>query len=487
MDDTILAWQRAGFKATVPGDGFDSEIFTIVVGSEAKVYTVHAAFLSQSPVLKRMCHAGFQESQTRRISLPEEDTKVVRAMIQYLYGGDFCSFGTKEASPEETTEPADDLTQAADELAVIYIAADKYQLPDLKTLVVGKMTSHIDIQNRPIEFLQMSRRIYLHIPDSQEIFRTFFKETAMKLPKQGEMTQDLGNVFNECISDGGIMAIDLFAALCVRFTAELDAKMNFTIQQAKELATPVMMNTTIAWERGNTKTVILGAGFDSQVFTITVGSEAKAFTAHAAYLGQSPVLECICNAKFRERGTLTINLPEDEIEVIQAIIQYLYAGDFWGFGSTTAHNATEGTGKEEAVEATSYEKLAAADDLATMYITADKYQMQDLMNLVVKKIDAITEAKQQPVEFLKIARRIYASVPDSDQAYRSFFKTTFSIVANIEPKCEELRHLIEECIFTGGRLALDIVEVREAELMKKFTVQNDALAKQFEAKSEALV
>lgn len=130
-----------------------------------------------------MCHAGFQESQTRQISLPEEDSGVVRAIIQYLYTGNFWDFGMGEVSPEETTELEDDLTQAADELAAIYIAADKYQLTDLKTLIVGKMTTYIDIQRRPIEFLQMARKTYTYMPESEDIFRTFFKETAAELPQ----------------------------------------------------------------------------------------------------------------------------------------------------------------------------------------------------------------------------------------------------------------------------------------------------------------
>ncbi|KAL9583194.1 MAG: hypothetical protein Q9212_002844 [Teloschistes hypoglaucus] len=222
MGDAVLAWQRAGFKAIVPGDGFDSEIFTIMVGSESKTYTAHAAFLSQSPVLKGMCHAGFQESQTHQIKLPEEDSRVVRAMIQYLYAGHFCNFGTKEVSSEKITESEDDLTQAADELAAIYIAADKNHLPDLKTLIVGKMTSHIDILKRPIEFLQMAKKTYAHLPDSEDIFRTFFKKTAAKFPKQGAMAQKLGDVYNDCILDGGIMAIDMFAASCAKYAAEVE-------------------------------------------------------------------------------------------------------------------------------------------------------------------------------------------------------------------------------------------------------------------------
>ncbi|KAL8640340.1 MAG: hypothetical protein Q9228_002725 [Teloschistes exilis] len=181
MDHAIVAWQRAGFRAIVSGD------------------------------------------QTRQINLPEEDSRVVRAMIQYLYTGNFWDFGMGEVSPEETTEPEDDLTQAADELAAIYIVADKYQLPDLRTLIVGKLTTHIDIQRPPIEFLQMARKTYTYMPESEDIFRTFFKETATELPKPSEMAQNLSHIFNDCIMDGGIMAIDMFAALCAKNSAEVNS------------------------------------------------------------------------------------------------------------------------------------------------------------------------------------------------------------------------------------------------------------------------
>lgn len=90
---------------------------------------------------------------------------------------------------------------------------------------------------------------------------------------------------------------------------------------------------------------------------------------------------------------MTINLPEDEVEIIQATIQYFYTGDFWVFGSTATLETTEGIGKDAAVKATGCEKLAAAENLATMYITADKYQIQDLKSLVVKKLAAVVDTK----------------------------------------------------------------------------------------------
>ncbi|KAL8632306.1 hypothetical protein Q9189_001978 [Teloschistes chrysophthalmus] len=329
--------------------------------------------------------------------------------------------------------------------------------PDLKTLIVGKITSHIDVQKRPIEFLQMAKKTYTHMPDSEDTFRTFFKETAAKLPKQGEMAQKLIHVFNDCILDGGVMAIDMFAALCAESTGQAGKR---ELDESKFPAVSPFFAPNL--DHAN--------GFDSQIFTITVGSEGKTLTAHAAYLSQSPVLERMCNSRFRESETLTINLPEDEVEIIQATIQYFYTGDFWVFGSTATLETTEGIGKDAAVKATGCEKLAAAENLATMYITADKYQIQDLKSLVVKKLAAVVDT----------------NIPDSDEAYRSFFKSSFGTIASIEPNSKELRQLIEVCIYNGGILAQDIVEVREAELKKKSTAHSDVLGQQLAEQSEIL-
>ncbi|KAL9595000.1 MAG: hypothetical protein Q9179_005159, partial [Wetmoreana sp. 5 TL-2023] len=223
-----VAWQRDGVAPLIDGIGFDSEIFTLTVGPEAKIMKVHAAYLCQSPVLERMCNARFKESQTKQIALPDDDPKVVTAIIQYLYGGDFCNIGTDNlirgtfgaASVARGTldEPAGNaagtVIEAADELAEVYVTVEKYQLQDLKVLLVKKFESITDVKSRPNSFLYAARKVYAGIPDSEDAYRTFFKNTAIQLNNPDRMNKSVRKAFDDCMSFGGILAVDLAAALC---------------------------------------------------------------------------------------------------------------------------------------------------------------------------------------------------------------------------------------------------------------------------------
>lgn len=77
--------------------GFDSPVFTIIVGPEKTRFNAHTAYLSQSPVLDRMCNGNFKESHDFHINLPFDDPPVIHAMLQYLYSGKFLDFGTVES------------------------------------------------------------------------------------------------------------------------------------------------------------------------------------------------------------------------------------------------------------------------------------------------------------------------------------------------------------------------------------------------------
>ncbi|KAL8646350.1 MAG: hypothetical protein Q9226_006898, partial [Calogaya cf. arnoldii] len=98
------------------------------------------------------------------------------------------------------------------------------------------------------------------------------------------------------------------------------------------------------------------------MFTLIVGPAGNSFTAHAAYLSQSPVFEKMCNGEFKKGQTSEIELPEDDPEVISALIQYLYSGNFVGFGSLGTGQGPKDVGSQ----------------LAALYVTADKYQLQKL-------------------------------------------------------------------------------------------------------------
>ena len=142
--DLKAAWEYEGITSMINGEyvtsqlvwttysrltvcsGFDSQIFTLTVGPEEKVYTAHATYLCQSPVLEKMCHGQFQESQTFEIRLPEDEPQAIRALILYLYTGRFLDYGTRESGNGSAG--------AAAQLAELYATADKYQLQISKGL-----------------------------------------------------------------------------------------------------------------------------------------------------------------------------------------------------------------------------------------------------------------------------------------------------------------------------------------------------------------
>ncbi|KAL8686477.1 MAG: hypothetical protein Q9224_005436 [Gallowayella concinna] len=211
--EPTAAWNRSGAKALIDGDGFDSQIFTLIVGSEEKQFTVHVSYLAQSPVFDRMCHGHFEESHTLQIRLPEDDPKVMKAVIQYLYSGSFSNFGTEEACGNSA--------DAANELAEIYSVAEKYGLQDLKTPIVEKLRKITNVTLKAGEFLSVAMKIYACTPDTDGPYRTFFKETAATMEPRSDLRKPDIEVLNEYISSGGSLAVDLVTAACDQYTINL--------------------------------------------------------------------------------------------------------------------------------------------------------------------------------------------------------------------------------------------------------------------------
>ncbi|KAL8673214.1 MAG: hypothetical protein Q9168_002366 [Polycauliona sp. 1 TL-2023] len=202
-------------------DGFSSQIFTILAGEQQQKFTAHASFLSQSPVLERMCHGHFQESRTFIISLPDDKPGVIRALIQYFYTGDIQKFGS--------VDPAGCTTTALRSLAELYGAAEKYQMRELKTLIIIILQGLIDLVNRPIEFVDAAKEIYDYISDSDKGFRNFFINGCVKLPLPKAMNTMLRQKFDDHLAEGGEMALDMVIALCTNYELRIEA-MNATEQ-----------------------------------------------------------------------------------------------------------------------------------------------------------------------------------------------------------------------------------------------------------------
>ncbi|KAL9029360.1 MAG: hypothetical protein Q9196_002386 [Gyalolechia fulgens] len=226
--------------------GFDSAVFTITVGSEKHRFTAHATYLSQSPVLDRMCHGNFRESHDSLIDLPDDDPPVIKALIQYLYSGNFLDFGTMESGNGSAG--------AADQLSDIYIAAEKYQMLDLKELVVEKLNAVTDVEERPAEFLTAAQKIYCNVPEERpDAYRDFFKKWATQLPKPGSMSKPVYAAWLESLSCGGPLAIDLTIALANMYNETLQALTDSSVEDKDSLMQLENTKLNLTWENEDLK------------------------------------------------------------------------------------------------------------------------------------------------------------------------------------------------------------------------------------------
>lgn len=211
--------------------GFDSQIFTLIVGpeDEEKTFTAHASYLSQSPVFDRMCNGHFEEAHTFKIRLPEDTPKVIEALIEYLYSGNCRNYGT--------TLSGEDTKTATHQLAELYCVAEKYGLGDLKIWIVNRLAAVTDVKNKAAEFLSVASIICARTSESDEVYRTFFKDQAVKLEMPASMSASDRRSLNECISAGSTLAIDivdLISSKCHASLKRVEAQLQRKGQIARE-------------------------------------------------------------------------------------------------------------------------------------------------------------------------------------------------------------------------------------------------------------
>lgn len=133
-----------------------SAIVTLVIGQEQRIFAAHENVLCLSPFFQAVLQNQMMDSQTKKISLPDEEPEIFSSVLEYLYKGDYYPrlvHNKKRNSWELEEQPAEDAGaggraestiyhQGVDgELlkdTVIYCAAEKYGLEELKRVALRK-------------------------------------------------------------------------------------------------------------------------------------------------------------------------------------------------------------------------------------------------------------------------------------------------------------------------------------------------------------
>lgn len=207
-----------------PPLGSVSPIVTLVVGQEQRIFAAHEDVLCLSPFFTSALRGQFMESQTKRISLPDEEPEIFSSVLEYLYKGDYYPrlVHNKRRNSWEIEPPSDDGRGTVESTVyhhgidgdllkdtVIYCAAEKYGLEELKRVALRKQGLQSGIQCSTI--LASARYAYANTPDTDSKLRAHY--LALIIRSRSTFKRS-GTMQLEMFNGGTQLFFDLFVALC---------------------------------------------------------------------------------------------------------------------------------------------------------------------------------------------------------------------------------------------------------------------------------
>ncbi|KAK7544947.1 uncharacterized protein J3D65DRAFT_44681 [Phyllosticta citribraziliensis] len=195
-----------------------SPIITISIGRSQRLFAAHEDVLSHSPFFHDACRTQFFESTTRRIELPEEEPEVFSSVLEFLYKGDYyprLQHDRKRdtwyledgfhAGAAESIVSVNGVSVLKD--SVIYCAAERYGLQELKRLALKKQGLQSGIQCSTI--LSSARFAYANTPDNDSNLRAHYLALIIRsrhtFKRSGTMQTEM--------EAGGKLWFDLFVSM----------------------------------------------------------------------------------------------------------------------------------------------------------------------------------------------------------------------------------------------------------------------------------
>ncbi|KAK0734966.1 hypothetical protein B0T26DRAFT_89291 [Lasiosphaeria miniovina] len=198
-----------------------SAIVTLVVGQEQRIFAAHENVLCMSPFFQSVLHNQMLDSQSKKISLPDEEPEIFSSILEYLYKGDYYPrlLHNKKRNSWEIEQPSDDGRAETtiyhhgidgDLLkdTVIYCAAEKYGLEELKRVALRKQGLQSGIQASTI--LASARYAYANTPDTDSKLRAHY--LALIIRSRSTFKRS-GTMQLEMFNGGTQLFFDLFVAL----------------------------------------------------------------------------------------------------------------------------------------------------------------------------------------------------------------------------------------------------------------------------------
>ena len=173
----------------------------------------------------------------------------------------------------------------------------------------------------------------------------------------------------------------------------------------------------------------LGSTLTSPIITLVVGRDRRLFACHQDVLSLSPFFVAALRGHFYEGATGSVELPDEEPEVVSAVLEYLYKGDYYPRllhdkkrNVWTLEDApTDNLSGRGSVESTVYHNGVGGVLLkdTAIYCTAEKFGLDDLKRLALRK-QGLQVGIQVDV-ILRSARYAYENTPEQDAKLRAHF------------------------------------------------------------------
>jgi len=208
------------------GSTLTSPIVTLIVGREQRLFAAHEDVLSHSPFFAAALKDQFLEASSKKVELPEEEPEILSCILEFLYKGDYYprllhnkrrnTWELEDAQDQKTggrgsCESTIYLSAVGAEIlrdTVVYCAAERYGLEDLKRLALRKQGLQSGIQVDVI--LRSARYAYENTPDTESRLRAHYLALIIRSRKtfkrSGTMQMEMEN--------GGKLFFDLFVAMC---------------------------------------------------------------------------------------------------------------------------------------------------------------------------------------------------------------------------------------------------------------------------------
>lgn len=177
-------------------------------------------------------------------------------------------------------------------------------------------------------------------------------------------------------------------------------------------------------------------GTNSPIVTIVVGPNQRMFAAHQDILCRSPFFAAACQDVFVGNSHRRIALVDEEPEVLSAVLEFLYKGDYsprllhdkkrnsWVLEDATDMSWSSTRVNGQLVDndtATIYSRSAGDTVLrdTAVYCSAEKYGLEELKKLALRKQGLV--AGIDVAAILRSARYAYDNTPDTDSKLRAFY------------------------------------------------------------------